>query len=310
MKKILTAAILAVSFLIAAPQASAELVNVPGTKYYIFTETIEYDPAPTYLGKEIKNGYRISVVGIRNINEKFPNGEYIKFKYIFRRSTDRTWSYRTNDTSQFPEPAWNDGEKVMSPLDGNDRVLLPMFNKVIEYIPDREEIKSDLKNQDSVRVSKIRDIKASGEPVPPVRVYILTEGEKAERAKLRANAESVVNQADEKFKAKDYSAAVQLFNQAIEINPKDGYTHYMLAKSLYREKNKNKDYNKIIDEIKTAIAFYENDNDLADYYDYLGKVYLKLAGQNLFNMENKVDYSGYSRKCTEIAQNIRRSAMH
>ena len=308
MKKILMAAILAVSFLISVPQVSAELVNVPGTTYYIFTETIEYDPAPKYLGKEIINGYNISVVGIRKINEKFPNGEYIKFKYIFKRSSDKTWSYRTNDTSQFPEAAWYESEKNIAHLE--DGVLLSMLKKVIEYIPDREEIMSDLKNQDAVRASKIRDIEASDEPVPPVRVYILTEGEKAERAKLRANAESVVNQADEKFKAKDYSAAIQLFNQAIEINPKDGYTHYMLAKSLYREKNKNKDYNKIIDEIKTAIAFYENNNDLADYYSYLGKVYLKLAGQNLFNLDNKIDYSGYSRKCTEIAQNIRQSAMH
>ena len=83
----------------------------------------------------------------------------------------------------------------------------------------------------------------------------------------------------------------------------------MLAKSLYRDKtNKNKDYDEIIGEVITAMTFNQSDEELADYYAYLGKIYLKLGWKNLFNTENKIDYSGLSMQCTNMANQLRQKA--
>ena len=129
------------------------------------------------------------------------------------------------------------------------------------------------------------------------------------RARIREESKPTIEQADAIFKTKKYTESAETYRQAISIDPYNGYTHYMLAKSLYRDKtNKNKNYDEIIGEVITAMNFHQSDEELADYYAYLAKIYLKLGWKNLFNIENKIDYSGLSIQCTNMANKLRQRA--
>ena len=135
------------------------------------------------------------------------------------------------------------------------------------------------------------------------------KAEMERRIRIREESQPTIAQADAIFKTKNYTASAETYRQAISIDPYNGYTHYMLAKSLYRDKtNKNKDYDEIIGEVITAMTFNQSDEELADYYAYLGKFYNKLGWKNLFNSKNTIDYSGLSLQCTNMAVQLRQRA--
>ena len=117
----------------------------------------------------------------------------------------------------------------------------------------------------------------------------------------------LIAEADAKYKAKDYNAARQLFEQAVSANPNDYHAHDLLARSLYREKNKDKDYNRIVDEVQQAIDLAPDNDKKADILMFLSKVYRSIGMDNLFNVNNKTDYSGMSLKCQDMAQKLRQT---
>ena len=299
MKKILLAAALLIgvvaSQLVTMSQARAEMVSVPGTEYCILTETLQYDPAPTYLGKPIVNGYEISVKCTReDINRTI--GKRLLFLYKFSRATyeirntrrERTWGFSTDDENQVPRPVAEDW-KISMHVHQNPTVS-KIFLKVLDYLPaeDAAQIRAELAQQE-------KDFSARENTRSNSSIGNLPDA--AKLAELKQAAEPFVTQADAKFKAKDYTAAKELFSQAIEKNPYDYHTHDLYARSMYREKSKDKNYDLIISEMKTAINLAPDNKSKADCYGFLAKVYRKLAMDNLFNMDNKIDYTALAQEC-------------
>lgn len=135
----------------------------------------------------------------------------------------------------------------------------------------------------------------------------LSPEETAKRAKLQENAASTVQDAVEKYRSKNYAESKELFSRAIEINPHDYHTHDLFARSMYHEKSKEKDFDKIISESKKAIELAPDNESKADCYSFLAKVYRKLAMNNLFNTNNKTNYSELAQKCTDMANKLRMS---
>ncbi|MBQ3726400.1 MAG: hypothetical protein IJR52_01300 [Selenomonadaceae bacterium] len=134
----------------------------------------------------------------------------------------------------------------------------------------------------------------------------LSPEETAQREKLKEETSAIVTQADAKYKAKDYTAAKELFSQAIKKNPHDYHTHDLYARSMYREKSKDKNFDLIISEMKTAIGLAPDNKSKADCYGFLAKVYRKLAMDNLFNMDNKIDYTALAQECDKKELALRR----
>lgn len=133
----------------------------------------------------------------------------------------------------------------------------------------------------------------------------LSPEETAKREKLKEEAASIVEDAVEKYRTKNYAESKELFSKAIEINPHDYHTHDLFARSMYHEKSKNKDYDKIIAESKKAIELAPDNESKADCYSFLAKVYRKLAMNNLFNMNNKTDYAALGQQCLDRASQLR-----
>ncbi|MBO4401921.1 MAG: hypothetical protein J5809_08770 [Selenomonadaceae bacterium] len=119
----------------------------------------------------------------------------------------------------------------------------------------------------------------------------------------------LIAQADAKYKAKDYTAARQLFAQAVAQNPNDYHAHDLYARSIYRDKaDKNKDYGKIAAEIETAVNLAPNNEAKADCLMFLSKVYQNLGMKDLFNANKKIDYVAMSNQCQKMAQQLRAGA--
>ena len=175
-----------------------------------------------------------------------------------------------------------------------------MLLKTFDYLPaeNAAEFKTDLAQQakDSSSSEKTSSGSAPIGDLPDA----------AKLAELKQAAEPFVTQADAKFKAKDYTAAKELFSQAIEKNPYDYHTHDLYARSMYREKSKDKNYDLIISEMKTAINLAPDNKSKADCYGFLAKVYRKLAMDNLFNMDNKIDYTALAQECDRKELALRR----
>lgn len=130
-----------------------------------------------------------------------------------------------------------------------------------------------------------------------------TRIQKQEQAK--SEVAPLVEEADAKYKAKNYTEAKELFSQAVAQYPNDYHTHDLFARLMYHEKSKNKDYDKIIAESKKAIKIAPDNESKADCYSFLAKVYRKLAMNNLFNVNNKTDYTALAQQCTDNAQKLR-----
>ena len=265
MKKLLTAAILAVSFLISVPQVSADDVV---SYYCAFCHINIQVPSTVYPN----DGWKFKTdcpARLESLRQQLPGSEE-----FFRRIYQEYPEYRHHIWAQgtYTEPP----PKTPEQIEAEKR----------EAAERAERLKREAEERKAA-------IKAEIE----------------RRAKIREESKPTIAEADAIFKTKNYTASAETYRQAIAIDPYNGYTHYMLAKSLYRDKtNKNKDYDLIIGEVITAMTFNQSDEELADYYAYLGKIYLKLGWKNLFNTDNNFDYSGMSIQCTNMANQLRQRA--
>lgn len=133
----------------------------------------------------------------------------------------------------------------------------------------------------------------------------LSPEETAQREKLKEDAAVIVTQADEKFKAKDYTAAKDLFSQAIEKNPYDYHTHDLYARALYREKSKDKNYDLILSEAKKALELATDNKDKADCCGFIAKVYRKLTMNNLFDSNKSNEYLRLGQKYLDMENKFR-----
>lgn len=124
-------------------------------------------------------------------------------------------------------------------------------------------------------------------------------------AELKAAAEPFITQADAKFKAKDYTAAKELFSQAIEKNPYDYHAHDLYARALYREKNKQKNYDLILDEAKKALELASDNAAKADICGFIAKVYRKLAMNNLGDTSKANAYLDMGQKYLDMETKYR-----
>lgn len=133
----------------------------------------------------------------------------------------------------------------------------------------------------------------------------LSPEEIAQREKLKEDAAAIVTQAGEKFKAKDYTAAKDLFSQAIEKNPYDYHTHDLYARALYREKSKDKNYDLILSEAKKALELATDNKAKADCCGFIAKVYRKLTMNNLFDSDKSNEYLRLGQKYLDMENKFR-----
>lgn len=133
----------------------------------------------------------------------------------------------------------------------------------------------------------------------------LSPEETAQREKLKEEAAAIVTQADAKFKAKDYTAAKELFSQAIEKNPYDYHSHDLYARALYREKSKDKNYDLILDEAKKALELATDNKAKADCCGFIAKVYRKLTMNNLFDSNKSNTYLNLGQKYLDMENKFR-----
>ena len=308
MKKIFFAAALIIgvvaSQFVGMSQAQAEMVSVPGTKYYIFPETLKYDSHPTHLGKSIKNAYDFSIEAT-NANYKFPNGPYIHVIYHFHRISDKTWLFRTSDEKLMPPAVYN-SQNAHFNLDRNfaEGVVYKIFLAAIEYLPEAEaaQLKADLAQQP---VKNKQSSSSSSGSTGSSSASIGNLPDAAKLAELKQAAEPFVTQADAKFKAKDYTAAKELFSQAIEKNPYDYHSHDLYARALYREKSKEKNYDLILSEANKALELATDNKAKADCCGFIAKVYRKLTMNNLFNSDKSNEYLRLGQKYLDMENQFR-----
>ena len=141
------------------------------------------------------------------------------------------------------------------------------------------------------------------------------------------NAANYESQANAKFKAKDYIAAKQFWVNAMEVNPYESSYNYELAKCYM--KDKDKDYDLIINQINTAIDkqvyrmesltgvatherpgsnIIEDKLKMAEYWDYLSSIYNRMAMNNFFKSINKLtNYSQISQNCKIVSEAYKNS---
>ena len=277
MKKILMAAILAVNFLISAPQVSAELVytdlqdktqyqgRTAHEKFYVDTDGII----------DVKNGFSVDIV--REIVETGDRMyEPISYVYLYKNGD---WVV----TTIFSDKIFNNtntGLERKIGSGGSARLDSAIWNAAAPYA---EKIKAKVIQRTQKNT--------------PANSQVQFDGDISQ----------LIAEADAKYKAKDYTAARQLFEQAVSTNPNDYHAHDLLARSLYREKNKEKDYDRIVDEVQQAVDLAPDNEKKADCLMFLSKVYTKLGMNNLLNTNNTVDYSGMSLKCQDMAQKLRQT---
>lgn len=145
--------------------------------------------------------------------------------------------------------------------------------------------------------------------VEKIKAKIIARVQKQAAPISNVDTSELIAQGDAKYKAKDYTAARQLFAQAVAQNPNDYHAHDLYARSIYRDKaDKNKDYVKIAEEIELAVNLAPDNDAKADCLMFLSKVYQNLGMNNLFNTNNKTDYAALSNKCQSMAQQLRAGA--
>lgn len=145
--------------------------------------------------------------------------------------------------------------------------------------------------------------------VEKIKAKIIARINKQAAPVSNVDISELIAQADAKYKAKDYTAARQLFAQAVAQNPNDYHAHDLYARSIYRDKaDKDKDYGKIAAEIETAVNLAPNNDAKADCLMFLSKVYQNLGMKNLFNTNNNTDYAKMSNQCQNMAQQLRAGA--
>ena len=136
-----------------------------------------------------------------------------------------------------------------------------------------------------------------------------------------ANAADYESQANAKFKAKDYTAAKQLYVNAIETNPYESSYFLELAKCYMKDKDKNYDLviyltNVAIDrqvermenltgastQSRPGRDVQEDKLKMAEYWEYLSSIYNRMAMNNFFKSINKLtDYSRISQNSQIVA---------
>ena len=145
--------------------------------------------------------------------------------------------------------------------------------------------------------------------VEKIKAKVIARVNKQAAPILNVDTSELIATADAKYKAKDYTAARQLFAQAVTQNPNDYHAHDLYARSIYRDKaDKNKDYGKIASEIQTAVNLAPDNDAKADCLMFLSKVYQKLGMSNLFNTNNNTNYMALANQCQNMAQQLRAGA--
>lgn len=278
MKKFLVAAILSVSLLLtASPQAEAELVytGIQATTQYQSKPALAQYYIDTNCIIDVKNGFSVDVVQeIVGVGARMY--EPISWVYLYKNGE---WVV----TTIFSDKIFNNtntGLERKIGSGGTAELDTAIWNAAAPYA---ERIKA--------------------------KVIKRTQKNKSANSQVQFDGDisQLIAEADAKYKAKDYNTARQLFELAVSKNPNDYHAHDILARSLYREKNKNKDYNRIVDEVQQAINLSPDNEKKADCLMFLSKVYSNLGMNNLFNTNNNIDYSGMSLKCQDMAQKLRQT---
>ena len=279
MKKILAAAILVAGLiLISAPQAEAEHI------YTGIQSPIDYQGKVTlakyYVDSDsvidLKNGFSVDIVE-----------ELVE--YGIRRYTPISWVY-----------LYKNGEWIVA------SVMSDKLSEVFTNTNTGFQRKFGTGHNAELDSAIWRIITPYAEKIK-AKVIQRTQQNTNPQVQFEGDISQLIAEADAKYKAKDYNAARQLFEQAVSANPNDYHAHDLLARSLYREKNKNKDYNRIVDEVQQAVNLAPDNDKKADILMFLSKVYSSLGMDNLFNVNNKTDYSGMSLKCQDMAQKLRQT---
>ncbi len=145
--------------------------------------------------------------------------------------------------------------------------------------------------------------------VEKIKAKVIARVNKQAAPVSNVDTSELIAMADAKYKVKDYTAARQLFAQAVTQNPNDYHAHDLYARSIYRDKaDKNKDYGKIASEIETAVNLAPNNEAKADCLMFLSKVYQKLGMNNLLNTNNTTNYMALANQCQNMAQQLRAGA--
>ena len=304
MKKFLMAAALIVgvvaSQFFVMPQAQAELVYTGyeeisheyfdgklrevTLRYYIVTEGIKGD-----------SGFSDHVYGIKvPVVAKVVN-------YPYQKDFTHSYHYRNGQWLNAGVPAtitsdgkFNDGTNCPAgTFDARDKAV---WQTVQPYC-------QDLKKSIEDSLGKGTGTAPSGSPSSSIPIGNLPDAAKLEE--LKQAAEPFTTQAEEKFKAKEYTAAKELFSQAIEKNPYDYHTHDLYARSLYREKTKDKNYDLIIDEAKKALELAPDNKSKADCCGFIAKVYRKLTMNNLFDSNKSNEYLSLGQKYLDMENKFR-----
>lgn len=145
--------------------------------------------------------------------------------------------------------------------------------------------------------------------VEKIKAKVIARVNKQAAPIANVDTSELIAMADAKYKAKDYTAARQLFAQAVTQNPNDYHAHDLYARSIYRDKaDKNKDYGQIASEIQTAVNLAPDNDAKADCLMFMSKVYQKLGMNNLFNTNNTTNYMALANQCQSMAQQLRAGA--
>lgn len=267
MKKFLMAAILASSFLISAPQAEAELVYTGYSYYDTYSVGGKQHRCLTKIHVDTDSIRKTQYGFSVNIvyEEVGLRNEALPKNFIYKQGE---WRLVIGGSASMSKPKGYDGT---TKVDGNDKDKA-IWNVVAPYA---QKIQAQKDNQ-------VKEMEKAKSEVAPL-----------------------VEEADAKYKAKNYTEAKELFSQAVAQYPNDYHTHDLFARSMYHEKSKNKNYDKIIAESKKAIELAPDNESKADCYSFLAKVYRKLAMNNLFNMNNKTDYAALGQQCLDKANQLR-----
>lgn len=307
MKKFLLAAALIVgvvaSQFVAMPQAAAELVYTG----YEAQEVVVFPDENKW--RKLTLRYYIVTDGIKGMN-MFSDHDYgievplvaKAVDYPYQKETSHSYDYRNGQWLSAGLPAkitsdgkFHDGSDY--PAGSFDALDKAVWETVQPYC-------QDLKKSIEANLGKGTGSSSSGS-TGSIGTPIGNLPDAAKLAELKQAADPFVTQADAKFKAKDYTAAKELFSQAIEKNPYDYHSHDLYARALYREKSKDKNYDLIIDEAKKALELATDNKAKADICGFIAKVYRKLTMNNLFDSSKSNTYLNLGQKYLDMENQFR-----